>query len=85
MLKKLQAIPMIWTKLLIIPVMLIAPVMHDVSASSATLDNDLVKTHDWVYDWKMSFEPDKNKQAQEGIFWRKTGKYCHTDLYFKNQ
>ena len=44
--------------------MLIAPVMHDVSASSATLDNDLVKTHDW----KMSFEPDKNKQAQEGTF-----------------
>ena len=54
--------------MLIIPVMLIAPVMHDVSASSATLDNDLVKTHDWVYDWKMYFEPDKNKQAQEGIF-----------------
>ena len=54
--------------MLIIPVMLIAPVMHDVSASSATQDNDLVKTHDWVYDWKMSFEPDKNKQAQEGIF-----------------
>ena len=43
-------------------------VIHDVDASSTTLNNDLVKIQEWVYNWKMSFNLDKNKQAQEVIF-----------------
>ena len=38
-------------------------VIHDVDASSATLNNDLVKIQEWAYNWKMSFNPDKNKQV----------------------
>ena len=43
-------------------------VIHDVDASSATLNNDLVKIQEWTYIWKMSFIPDKNKQAQKSYF-----------------
>ena len=38
------------------------------------LNNDLVKINNWAYQWKMSFDPDPNKQAQEVIFSRKTRK-----------
>ena len=30
-----------------------------------TPNNDLVKINTWAYQWKMSFNPDPNKQAQE--------------------
>ena len=38
-------------------------VIHDVDASPATLNNDLVKIQEWAYNWKMSFNPDRNKQV----------------------
>ena len=47
------------------------------------LDNDLVKINRWDYQWKMSFNPDLRKQAQEVIFSRKTKKY-HPHLAFNN-
>ena len=43
-------------------------VMHDADASSATLNNDIVKIQKWAYNWKISFNTDRNKQAQEVIF-----------------
>ena len=43
-------------------------VIHDVDASSATLNNDIVKIQKWAYNWKISFNTDRNKQAQEVIF-----------------
>ena len=36
-------------------------VIHDVDGSSATQNNDLVKIQEWAYNWKMSFNPDRNK------------------------
>ena len=60
-------------------------VIHDVDASSATLNNDLVKIQEWAYNWKMSFNPDKNKQAQEVIFSRKLRKVFHPNLSFNDQ
>ena len=60
-------------------------VIQNVDASSATLNNDLVKVQEWAYNWKMSFNPDRNKQAQEVIFSRKLRKVFHPNLSFNDQ
>ena len=60
-------------------------VIHDVDALSATLNNDLVKIQKRIYNWKMFFNRDRNKQAQEDIFSRKLKKGFHPNLSFKNQ
>ena len=36
-------------------------VIHDIDDSSATLNDDLVKIQEWLYNWKMSFNTDRNK------------------------
>ena len=41
--------------------------VHDVSASAKELNDDLKKVNDWPFQWKMSFNPDPSKQAQEVI------------------
>ena len=45
-------------------------VTHDVNVSARELNNDLRKISNWAFQWKMSFNPDVNKQAQEVIFSR---------------
>ena len=55
--------------------------IHD---SCNELNNDLTKTSDWALQWKMSFNPDPTKQAQEVIFSRKKKKVNHPDIYFNN-
>ena len=42
--------------------------------SADQLDKDLKKNSEWAYKWKMIFNPDLSKQAQEVIFSRKTNK-----------
>ena len=59
--------------------------MHDIDASSATLNNDLVKIQEWTCNWKMSCNRDRNKQAQEVIFSRKIRKGFHSNLSFNDQ
>ena len=44
------------------------PVMHDINQSGINLNDDLEKISNWTFQWKMSFNPDVNKQAQEVIF-----------------
>ena len=39
-----------------------------VNTSASTLNSNLLKIQDWTYQWKMSFNPDLTKQAQEIIF-----------------
>ena len=39
-------------------------VIHDVNSSQIDLD----KINKWAYQWKMSFNPDPSKKAQEVIF-----------------
>ena len=39
--------------------------------SQDKLNNDLQKVSDWAFQWKMQFNPDPNKQAQELIFSKK--------------
>ena len=55
-------------------------VVHNDNTIAKELNNDLVKISRWVYQWKMSFNPDPSKQAQEVIFSRKTKKEYHPPL-----
>ena len=46
-------------------------VVHDSAASSASLNDDLMKISRWAYQWKMVSNKDVSKQAQDIIFSRK--------------
>ena len=59
-------------------------VVRDINTSAAHLNNDLRKISNWAFQWKMSFNPDPNKQAQEVIFSRKHQKINHPSIYFSN-
>ena len=59
-------------------------VAHDINTSAAHLNNDLRKISNWAFQWKMSFNPDPSKQAQEVIFFRKHQKISHPSIYFNN-
>ena len=58
-------------------------VIHDVDAYANELNNDLYQINKWAFQWKMSFNPDPSKQAQEIILSRKTKK-SHPSLRFNN-
>ena len=45
-------------------------VIHDISLSSLQLNDDLIKISSWAHQWKMSFNPEVTKQAQEVVFSR---------------
>ena len=65
------------------------PIIHllfpfSVTTSSNELNNDLKKISDWAFQWKMSFNPDPSKQAQEVIFSRKLKNVSHPPLVFNN-
>ena len=38
---------------------------HDVNSSASDINLDLKLISDWVFQWKISFKPDRSKQAQE--------------------
>ena len=59
-------------------------VVDDVNVSVMQLNNDLLKISKWAYQWKMSFNPDVSKQAQEVIFSRKSHKLAHPPVIFNN-
>ena len=44
------------------------------NTSANELNNDLKKVSNWAFQWKMSFNPDPSKLAQEVIFSRKLKK-----------
>ena len=46
-------------------------VIHDSVITTLELNSDLSRIKQWAFQWKMSFNPDPNKQAQEVIFSRK--------------
>ena len=52
-------------------------VVYNANTTAKELNNDLVKINRWAYQWKMSFNLDPSKQAQEVIFSRKTKKEYH--------
>ena len=59
-------------------------VIHDSVITTLELKSDLSRIKQWTFQWKMSFNPDPNKQAQEVIFARKLKKFCHPSLRFNN-
>ena len=58
-------------------------VVHNANNTAKELDNDFKKINR-TYPWKMSFDPDPSKQAQDVIFSRKTKKEYHPPLAFNN-
>ena len=56
--------------------------MQNISSTANNLNSDLIKINDWAFQWKMRFNPDPKKQAQEVIFSRKINKIDHSPLYF---
>ena len=59
-------------------------VVDNINLSATNLNSDLSKINAWANQWKMTFNPDPNKQAQEVIFSRKTKKISHPPLNFSN-
>ena len=57
-------------------------VFRNIYASSLNLNNDLIKISYWAFQWRMSFNPDPTKQAQEVIFNRKIQTLNHLLIYF---
>ena len=64
--------------------MSIFSVVHDVDLSAKQLNNDLSKISEWVFQWKMDFNPDLSKQTQQIVFSHKTRKISHPKLNFNN-
>ena len=58
--------------------------IHNVDTSANKLHNQLYIVNKWAFQWKMSFDPDQNKQAQENIFSRTTKKNSNPLLHFSN-
>ena len=55
-------------------------VIHDIQTSAINLKNNLEIISNWATQWKMNFNPDTTKQAQEVIFSRKVKKTVHPPL-----
>ena len=53
-------------------------------SSAQNLYEDLNKIKHWAFQWKMSFNHDPSKQAQEVIFSRKLQKSVYPPLHFNN-
>ena len=60
-------------------------VVNDINTSASDLNEDLEKIGNWSFKWKMNFNPDPNKQAQEIIFSRKKTASLHPAVYFDNK
>ena len=59
-------------------------VIFDKDLSAKNLNDDLNRINNWAFQWKMSFNPDPNKQAQEVLFSRKIQKSSQPSLIFNN-
>ena len=60
-------------------------VVHDVGTSANELNNDWYQINKWAFQWKMRFNQDPSKEAQEMIFSIKTKKTYHPLLRFNNR
>ena len=56
--------------------------VHDITTSSCDLNYDLNRVREWAFQWKISFNPEPSKQAQEVIFMQKLQKKDYPPLYF---
>ena len=58
--------------------------VQDITTSIVSLNNDLTKISEWAVQWKMNFNPDPSKQAQELPFSRKTSSKPYPSLNFND-
>ena len=56
----------------------------DTRNSQNTLNSDLEIIKNWAYQWKMQFNPDPKKQANEVIFSRKSNRCTYPPVTFNN-
>ena len=56
-------------------------IVYDETIAASQLNNDLKIISEWAYQWKMKFNPDKNKQAIQVIFSQKKIKPNHPPPY----
>ena len=59
-------------------------VAYDTQTSANNLNKDLKLINNWAFQWKMNFNPDPTKQADEVIFSRKAKEIYHPPLVFNN-
>ena len=55
----------------------ISSIVNDINVSTEEVNDDLKRISEWAYQWKMMFNPNLTKQAQEVTFSRKTVKPFH--------
>ena len=56
--------------------------VHGTNQTGINLNDDLEKVSNWAFQWKMSFNPDINKQVQEGILSPRLQKSNHPSITF---
>ena len=59
-------------------------IVKDKNESTNTLNNDLMLISKWAYNWKMLFNPDTSKPAQEVLFSRKKQVQIHPTISLNN-
>ena len=57
-------------------------VVYDVDVATDKLNRDLEVISNWAHQWKMQFNPDKNKQAIEVIFSQREDAVIHPPVLF---
>ena len=60
-------------------------IVQNVNTSASHLNNDLSKISNWAFQWKMGFNSEPRKQAQEVIFSGRIQKTCHPSIYFNSK
>ena len=59
-------------------------VVRESNIAANDMDHDLKLISQWAHDWRMSFNPDPQKQAVELIFSRKRNELDHPVIHFNN-
>ena len=59
-------------------------VVNDKNDSANILNNDLIAISKWAFNWKMLFNPDSKKPAQEVLFSRKKQAQIHPAINLNN-
>ena len=59
-------------------------VVQNINSTANDLNSDLIKISDWTFQWKMRFNLDPKKQAQEVVFSRNTNKSDHPPFHFND-
>ena len=60
-------------------------VVENVNETTTNLSKDLENRNKWAQQWKMSFNPDPAKMAQEVLFSKKKSKVIHPSLIFNGK